>query len=241
MQELRRWLVMTVLSVSGGVIFLLPFLQEVYYKPLMQALGIDNTQVGTLLSAFGVSSMICYFPGGWLADRVSPRKLLTSSLVATGLAGLYFASFPSYAQSLAIHAFWGASITLLFWGAMIRVTRGWAPPEQQGKAFGLLETGRGLGEVLSSAALVAVFGWLGSGDRALASVIVLFSAIILALGLMCWFVLDEADGRLREEDRFRIGFAEILQVLRTPVVWLIAPSQSTSNPRTPFDKNELST
>jgi len=222
MQDLRRWLVLTVLSVSGGVIFLLPFLQEVYYKPLMQALAIDNTQVGTLMSAFGVSSMICYFPGGWLADRVSPRKLLTSSLLATGLAGLYFASFPSYAQSLAIHAFWGASITLLFWGAMIRVTRGWAPPEQQGKAFGLLETGRGLGEVLSSAALVAVFGWLGSGDRALASVIVLFSAIILALGLMCWFVLDEADGRLREEDRFRIGFAEILQVLRTPVVWLIA-------------------
>jgi nitrate/nitrite transporter NarK len=213
---------MAVLSVSGGVIYLLPFLQEVYYKPLMQALRLDNTQVGGLMSAFGLTSMLAYFPGGWLADRVSPRRLLTVSLLATGAAGLYFSTFPSYAQSLAIHAFWGISITLLFWSAMIRVTRGWAPPEQQGKAFGILETGRGLGEVLSSAALLAVFGWLGSGDRALSTVVVLFSCLILLLGLLCWLVLEDSDGHARESQVVRVGPREVMQVLRMPIVWLIA-------------------
>ncbi len=222
MRGLRRWLVMAVLSVSGGVIYLLPFLQEVYYKPLMQALQLDNTQVGGLMSAFGFTSMLAYFPGGWLADRVSPRKLLTMSLLATGAAGLYFATFPSYWQSLAIHAFWGVSITLLFWGAMIRVTRGWAPPEQQGKAFGILETGRGLGEVLSSVALLAIFGWLGSGDRALSTVVTLFSCLILLLGLLCWLVLDDEASHARESEPVRVGPREVMQVLRMPVVWLIA-------------------
>ena len=141
---------MAVLSVSGGVIFYLPFLQEVYYKPLADALELNNAQVGSLLSAFGVTSMLSYAPGGWIADRVSPRKLLTCSLLLTGGSGLYFATFPGYEISLALHALWGITITLLFWGAMIRVTRNWAPAEEQGKAFGILETGRGFGELFSS-------------------------------------------------------------------------------------------
>ena len=132
MSTIRRWLIMGVLSFSGGIIFMLPFLQEPFYKPLAQALALNNTEVGSLMSIFGVTSMISYFPGGWLADRVSPRKLITLSLVSTGIAGLYFSTFPSYQISLAIHAFWGVSVTFLFWGAMIRITRNWAPPEQQG-------------------------------------------------------------------------------------------------------------
>ena len=96
MQSLRRWLVMTVLCLSGGIIFLLPFLREVYYIPMQEAFGYDNTQMGVQMSVFGFFSLITYFPGGWLADRFSSRKLISSSLLATGLGGLYFATFPSY-------------------------------------------------------------------------------------------------------------------------------------------------
>ena len=62
---------MGVLSISGGVIFYLPFLQEVYYKPLADALELDNAQVGSLLSVFGVTAMLSYVPGGWSVDWVN--------------------------------------------------------------------------------------------------------------------------------------------------------------------------
>ena len=214
---------MIVMSISGGIVFLLPFLQEVYYLPLAEALNLNNTQVGSLVSVFGVTSLLSYFPGGWLADRVSPRKLITTSLLSTGIAGLYFATFPSYEVSLAIHAFWGMSITFLFWGAMIRVTRNWAPPEEQGKAFGILETGRGLGEVLTSIAFLAVFAALGSTDQALQMVVIQFSVLILTLGVLAWFVLeDTVAGADDSAERTRIGLNEIISVLKMPVVWLIA-------------------
>ncbi len=223
MSKLRHWLLMIVMSISGGIVFLLPFLQEVYYLPLADALNLNNTQVGSLVSVFGVTSLLSYFPGGWLADRVSPRKLITTSLLSTGIAGLYFATFPSYGVSLAIHAFWGMSITFLFWGAMIRVTRNWAPPEEQGKAFGILETGRGLGEVLTSIAFLAVFAALGSTDQALQMVIIQFSVLILTLGVLAWFVLeDTVAGTDDSAERTRIGLNEIISVLKMPVVWLIA-------------------
>ncbi|MDH4255552.1 MAG: MFS transporter [Gammaproteobacteria bacterium] len=220
-RALQHWLVMAVLSASGGIIFLLPFLQEVYYKPLMTALDVDNTQVGSLMSAFGLTSMLCYFPGGWLADRVSPRKLLTLSLLATGALGLYFATFPPYIVSLAIHTVWGVSITLLFWGAMIRVTRGWASADQQGRAFGLLETGRGLGEVLTSMLLLALFGMLGASAFGLSMVITALSFCTLGLGVLAWFVIDDDVGT-PDGKTGTVGLTEVLRVLKMPVIWLIA-------------------
>jgi len=221
--KFHRWLLMTVLSLSGGVIFFLPFLQEVYYKPLAEALQLDNAQVGSLLSAFGVTAMLSYAPGGWLADRISPRILLTLSLLLTGGTGLYFATFPGYAISLALHGLWGITITLLFWGAMIRVTRNWAPTDEQGKAFGILETGRGFGEIFSSMATLAVFGWLGSNMFALSVVIVQFSVFIIILGVLSWITIDaESGGRNVTEDQLKVGTREVLLVLKMPAVWLIA-------------------
>ena len=57
--DYQRWLLMIVISLSGGVIFFLPFLQELYYRPLAAALNLNNAQVGSLLSVFGITSLIC--------------------------------------------------------------------------------------------------------------------------------------------------------------------------------------
>lgn len=218
----RRWLLMMVLSLSAGIIFLLPFLREVFYKPMAVAMGLSNTELGVMMGAFGITSMITYFPGGWLADRVSPRKLLTYSLLATGLTGLYFATFPGYEISVALHGFWGVMCSLLFWGAMIRVTRSWAPPDQQGRAFGILESLRGVGEAATQSALLAVFVWLGASDQSLSAVIVQLSLIITALGVGCWFVVeDTVQQDAAEPAAGKVGFGEVLTVLRMPIVWLI--------------------
>ena len=123
-----RWLLMTILGLSGGIIFFLPFLQELYYLPLAAALDLNNAQIGSLLSVFGVTSLLCYVPGGWLADRVSPRLLLSTSLISTGLSGFYFSTFPSYQISLLLHGFWGITITLMFWCAISRAPYAWPWP-----------------------------------------------------------------------------------------------------------------
>ena len=219
----RRWLIMTVLAFSGGIIFLLPFLFEVYYRTVADALGLTNTEMGVLFSAFGVTPMIAYFPGGWLADRLSPRKLMTSSLILTGLAGLWFATLPAYEIVVAIHIFWGAAISLLFWGAMIRVTRNWAPPDEQGRAFGILEGMRGIGEASTHTGLLMLFAWLGSTEKALTVVITNLSLIIISLGVISWFVIEDKVGDEEAEGaNNKIGLRDIVMVLKMPVIWLIS-------------------
>jgi MFS transporter, GlpU family, inner membrane protein len=225
MNTFRRWLVMTCLCFSGGLIYLLPFLREVYYIPLQKALRLSNTELGVLMSVFGATALLSYFPGGWLADRFSPRKLMTLSLALTGIAGFYFATFPSYEMAIFIHAVWGVTTSLTFWSAMIKATRNWAPSAEQGRAFGILESGRGIAEAATSTLFLRfVFVKLGGGDHAVAWVIICFSLVNMLLAVMTWFVISDTVRTDVEPDRKqkKIGFREILAVLRMPVVWLIS-------------------
>ncbi|MCP4271771.1 MAG: MFS transporter [Gammaproteobacteria bacterium] len=222
MTRMRHWFVMFILCFSGGIIFMLPFLREVYYLPMQEAFGYDNLQMGVIMSVFGTTSLITYFPGGWLADRVSSRKLISSSLLATGLAGAYFATFPSYTVSIIIHGFWGICVSLVFWNAMIKATREWAPVDQQGRAFGILESGRGISELISSTVFLAVFAWLGSNNASLSNVITLFALTNIVLAILAWLILEDNSSENTDTSKNKVGFNEVIEVLKMPVIWLIS-------------------
>ncbi len=225
MNRLRRSLIMVVLCTSGGAIFNLPYVFEFLYIPMQQAMDLSKTQMGMLMGVFGAASIATYFPGGWLADRISPRKLITFAMVTTGSGGFYFATFPSYESLLALHLFWGVTISLVFWSAMIKGTRDWASSSDQGRAFGILEAGRGVVEVVPVTILLAVFAWLGSTDAALATVIRCYSVMNIVLGLAAWWILEDPqisrEPALQAEKR-RGGWAQVMSVLKMPAVWLTA-------------------
>jgi len=85
---------MATLILAGGVVYTLPYLRQTFHAGLREALGVTNAELGHMNSLFGVVAMLAYFPGGWLADRVSARILLAVSLGATGVAGIAYAQFP---------------------------------------------------------------------------------------------------------------------------------------------------
>ncbi len=201
---------------------MLPFLREVYYLPMQEAFGYDNMQMGVIMSVFGATSLITYFPGGWIADHISSRKLIASSLLATGLAGIYYATFPSYVVSIIIHGFWGGCTSLVFWNAMIKATREWAPAKEQGRAFGILESGRGISEGVSSTLFLALFARLGSNTTALSGVINSFAGANIVLAIMAWFILEDNHSENSNCSENKVGLTEVIQVLKMPAIWLIS-------------------
>jgi nitrate/nitrite transporter NarK len=213
---------MACLCLSGGFIYLMPYMRQVYHIPLQEALGLTNTQFGVLTSVFGAVAMITYFPGGWLADRISARKLITFSMLATGASGLYFASFPIYPVTIAIHALWGVTTILTFWAALIKATRNWGSHREQGRAFGILEGGRGVAELGASTTLLAVFALLGSGRLALSWVIMVYSALDILVGILAWYTLEEPTQEDAESTMDKIGLRQVLSVLKMPAVWLVS-------------------
>lgn len=75
-----------ILAVAGSLIYGLPYFRTYYYDAYLLAYNLTNTQMGTLGSMFGVFGMISYLFGGVVADFISPKKLISISLVLTGVA-----------------------------------------------------------------------------------------------------------------------------------------------------------
>ncbi|MFQ6031584.1 MAG: MFS transporter [Candidatus Zixiibacteriota bacterium] len=115
-------------------------------------------------------------------------------------------------------------MTFTFLAALIKATRSWASSTQQGRAFGILESGRGVAGVITSTALLALFAKLGSEAFGLSWVIVMFSMMDILIGIMAWFVIkDSKPGAAgRPEEGMKIGVQDILKVIKMPVTWLIA-------------------
>lgn len=83
MSAAKKWAMIGLLTFFGRAIANVPYMREVYYDQVIEALSITNTQLGILSSAVGIASIFGYFFGGFLADRFSSKKII----ILSGLMG----------------------------------------------------------------------------------------------------------------------------------------------------------
>jgi sugar phosphate permease len=226
------------LIVAGEAVFALPFHVARFFRPtVLEVFDLTNTELGAAQGIYGILAMISYFLGGPVADRFPARKLLATSLWTTAAGGLYMATFPDYRGSLFLWGFFGVTTILLFWAALIRATRDWGGHGEQGRAYGLLDGGRGLLAAVLASIAVMVFGLsfpegyaASSFDEkrdALRIIVYGYTAVTAATGAFIWFVI--ADGHPAGEPDLEEWnphseslWVHIVRVLRIPAVWLQA-------------------
>ncbi|PQJ78849.1 MFS transporter [Polaribacter porphyrae] len=144
MKNTHKITVMFSLIIAGEAIFLLPFILMRVFKPVIrEAFVISDAQIGEAQALYGITAVLSYFFGGFIADKYEPRKLLSLSLVLTGLGGFWMVFKPSITGLKILYAFWGISTILFFWASLIKATRQWGNEHNQGLSFGLLDGGRG--------------------------------------------------------------------------------------------------
>lgn len=224
---MSRYLLMVTLVFAGEIIFGLPFHTARFFRPtFLDTFGFTNTQLGDVFAVYGVMAMIAYFPGGLLADRFSARFLLTASLVATGAGGFYMATYPGTWGMALLYGYWGITTILLFWAALIRATREWGGASSQGRAFGILEGGRGLAAALGASLGVAVLAWYMPDNVVLATdeerrvafraVILLYSSAAFATAILTWLLIPPVK---RVGDSSQSLFRGAGVVVMHPLVW----------------------
>ena len=233
---LGRYLKLTFLIMAGGAIYPLLYLRQNFEMTLISTLGISLTELNVAHSILGAAFVLSYVPSGWLADRFSPRSLLTFSVTMTGVVGFWYASIPAPEWINVIYGLWGLTTGLTFWAALIKGCSLLAPDDQQARFFGLLEGGRGLFEALLATIAVAWFAYavssLGALDEgAMVQVIYFYSTVCLLIGALLWFVLDESSQAATEagappEETSPVTFKKTVRDLLSLVlnlrVWLVA-------------------
>jgi nitrate/nitrite transporter NarK len=224
---MQRIVLMLALVIAGELVFGLPFNVPRFFRPTMlEVFGVSNTQLGDMFAVYGVTAMLAYFPGGALADHFSARSLITASMFATAIGGLYMATIPGNTEMALLYGYWGFTTIFLFWGALIRATRDWGGDKAQGAAFGLLEGGRGL--VAASVAALAVtvlslylpdnarLGTPAEREAGFQTVILLYALVTFLAGIFSWFAIPASKMATDVEFDPLKGMTTVLQ---RPIIW----------------------
>ncbi len=142
--------------VAALLVPLLPFIRDDF--------TLNYTQVGFLGSAFALSYGISQLPGGWLADRISPRIVLTMGVAGVALAGLLVGLSPTYIMLVIFLVLLGATGGGYHPAAAPLVSAS-VEPKNQGRALGLHQIGGSSGffvAPLIAAAIATALGWRGA-------------------------------------------------------------------------------
>ncbi|HBG0292742.1 MFS transporter [Clostridioides difficile] len=217
--NVKRFLIIFILAFGTTAMYSLPYMKSSFYDPMQQALALSHTQIGNLLSLYGLVGMISYFIGGWFADRFSVRKLITFSLIASGVLGFYFSTFPSYSMILLIFVLWGFTTILTFFSASVKVVRMQGSESEQGRIFGFYEGLSGVSGTLISFIGLYFFGKFAEITVGFKYVVWLYSAASIICGILLFFLVEEKkDSGASDEG---LSIKSLLKVVTMPKAWLI--------------------
>jgi nitrate/nitrite transporter NarK len=225
MQSKNKVTAMFALIVAGEAIFLLPFILMRVFKPVIRdAFLISDAQIGEAQALYGVTAVISYFFGGFIADKWEPKKLLSLSLFFTAIGGFWMTLIPSIFTLKILYAFWGVSTILLFWASLIKATRQWGNKHNQGLSFGLLDGGRGF-----FAASIALFGasiltyffpekdvevTFNNKVETLQYIIGTITAIVFLVALFVWKTLPKELEKFETEKEFQFNFKKAFSLMK---------------------------
>ncbi len=111
---------------------------------LIKRMGLSADQASIAMAAYGLTALAAAILGGWLSDRVDPKRIVVWFYFATGAVLLAFPYIPG---------FWGMILFTLVWAFVAEIGRPpiftlvskATPPHQQKQAFALTRLGVNLG------------------------------------------------------------------------------------------------
>jgi len=90
----QRSFLLVLVSMGSSIIYAPAYLKNVFYDPLMKAIGTDNAGLGKLLGAYALTATICYLPSGIVADKIRVRTLSWVGFGLTAVLTYVYALLP---------------------------------------------------------------------------------------------------------------------------------------------------
>ena len=220
----RKYLTIIALGLAGGSIYFIPYVKYVFYDAQLAAMGINNTQSGLLLTMYTIGNMVLYIPGGYLADKVSTKKALIISLVATSVLTWVYAFSLNFVVSMIIWLGLSFSTAFVFWSALMKAVRIVGTEEEQGFMYGLYYACNGIAAALTS--FISLYAYNTAGEDIKSGFVrgVNASGVVVLIAAICLvFLMKEDAGKVTtESDDDKISLPMVGKVLKSPVVWLLS-------------------
>jgi ACS family glucarate transporter-like MFS transporter len=222
-----RWFLVLWLFVLSTVAFLDRVNISIAGSSIAADYGLTNSQLGYVFSSFLLGYALFQTAGGWLSDRLGPRRVLTVGVVWWGIFTALTAIVPSQLRGallffVAIRFLLGAGEAVIY-PASNQFVSWWIPTQERGIANGIIFAGVGVGAGITPPAISYVmyhYGWRSS---------FWMSAIIGLTAGLVWLLI----ARDKPEDHPSVTTAELqfIQSGRTLSSSQAVPGVTISSPQ----------
>lgn len=215
----HKWALVILISMGSSIIYAPMYLKNVFYDPLMQALGCTNADLGLMVSAYGLAAMICYLPSGIVADKFRMRTLATIGFLTTAVLVFVYATLPSVQICLALFIAMGITSILIWWGTRFKVVRLCCEEEEYASKIGISYsiygvTGLVIG--LINAAIIASIANTAAGVQAM---LIFLGVVIAILGVLAYFLIPDFKGEINKDSKL-FSVSEAVEAFKHPgVIW----------------------
>lgn len=218
LSTLHKWALVVLISMGSSIIYAPMYLKNVFYDPLMQALGATNADLGLMVSAYGIAAMICYLPSGIVADKFRMRTLAWVGFITTAVLVFVYAMLPSVQVCLVLFVLMGVTSILIWWGTRFKVIRLCCEENEYASKIGIsysIYGATGLVVGLINAAIVAAL----SGALGVQVMIGFLGVMIALLGIASFFLIPDFKGEINKDAKL-FSLKEAVQAVKHPgVIW----------------------
>jgi MFS transporter, ACS family, glucarate transporter len=183
-----RWLIVLAMFLLSVLLYVDRVCISAAKDAVSSDLGLSETQMGWVFGAFAIGYALLQAPGGWLADKLGPRRVLSLIVTIWSIFTGLTAVANSYTSMLVVRFLFGAGEAGAFPG-MARAAYSWIPMSERGRVQAISFSGSRIGAAVTLPLiswLIAELGWRP------AFVVLMVIGILWAI---LWFLLfrDEPD------------------------------------------------
>ena len=216
---LHKWFLIILISMGSSVVYTPMYLKNIFYDPLMQAIGCSNADLGMMVSMYGIAAVVCYLPSGIVADKFRMRTLATVGFVGTAALTFVYAALPSLVVCYIIFLGMGVTSILIWWGTRYKVIRLCCEENEYSQKIGISYSIYGLAGLvvgLVNTAIVASFADAVTGVRVM---IVFLGAILLIMGVLSYILIPDFKGEISQNSGL-FDLKDAVEAFKWPgVIW----------------------
>lgn len=158
----KKLMTFIILSATVALAYQLPYLKFTFYDQMMEALSMNDLQLGYLGTAVSFASTCSYPIGGYLAGKFSMKSMMVTSLAGLTACTIVFAFSTNVTVLIIVHALYGFFGIATLWSAYLVGIRGLGDESQQSKLFGSSEATRGILQTICAFVFLFIMNRAGS-------------------------------------------------------------------------------
>ena len=218
---MKTYLTIFFMGAAYALIYALPFVQNMFYDPLAEALGATNAQLGFLIAIFGIGNIVGAPVGGWIADKFNHKIIYLGALIGNAILCFLFAFNLNYKFAVVIWIGLAVAALFAFYPAHVKIVRLLGDDDNQGQIFGLSEAAGGIGSIIINGVALWLFARAATEIGGFKLAVIGYGVASIIIGVILYFLLDDAEKEEVPEGEMKSGLkvSDFVEVLKYPGTW----------------------